>query len=64
MKGYKGLKFKLSRREGVNITGTTSERLQQVSHTAWRAKARPPPVWTSLALASLFRRSSRALVEL
>ncbi|HET6933547.1 MAG TPA: 30S ribosomal protein S4 [Candidatus Angelobacter sp.] len=30
MKGYKGPKFKLSRREGVNLTGTTSPRLQDV----------------------------------
>jgi len=41
MAGYKGPKFKLSRREGVNVTGTTSPNLEQVIHTAPGGRRRP-----------------------
>jgi len=41
MAGYRGPKFKLSRREGVNVTGTTSPKLEQVVNTPPGGRRRP-----------------------
>ena len=41
MARYKGPKFKLARREGVNVTGTTSPRLEQVLNIPPGGRKRP-----------------------
>ncbi|MFN3326434.1 MAG: 30S ribosomal protein S4 [Bryobacteraceae bacterium] len=41
MARYRGPKFKLSRREGVNVTGTTSPRLEKVLETLPGGRQRP-----------------------
>ncbi len=41
MSRYTGPKFKISRREGVNLTGTTSKRLEEVLQIPPGGRARP-----------------------
>ena len=41
MSRYTGPKFKISRREGVNLTGTTSKRLEEVLQNPPGGRARP-----------------------